>query len=765
MKSMLLVMFVCYLALVSSTEAEIKSSAKSKDKISSGGKFSKKSNLNFQLASNLNYKMNSKASLFYNPLQALQRNVNAQMESDVDKFFPKDKEFVWEGWLKFLRMKTEQSVIRPTNFFVNNEFFQQKVQPSELKEKDSKNHYRHIIDQFHFFGKLSRHTLNFMSSRDFSITRNVESLHTGLILPIDPELKYQGGVQDLGEFSEGNCIQVFTNEPTSPNPTFNPDTDTKGEKIVWVICTNDRKEKEKLLEYLITIKVEDQRKAKPGWEKRRAEERRSMAHILEQQSNEKMSNVLKTSENPNDGYWALLSDWSQCSKKCDGGSQYQQWMCIPPKNGGAPCKGESVRTRSCNIERCPHQEGLLDIKEQEVKLKPIIQTVPFSTRPQKYDKCVIKEGDVLFENLELIGIDKKETITRVPARLVLNTRTISIFQDDSYKKSGFNLNVKETTLLYDKADACCVQVLSKNKLFRVCGGFGTDCGTKSNPIFANEWIQAFNYFKSKCHDKLNQKNWAHQQALDRLNELNSARADMVKEKEDMINKNLKEVENSKVLSQIRHTQDSAMKALKREFNIEQMLTKEMQLKALKETQELMAMKKNEEKKKECLETAFKNKEEENRKKRENEAKVQKLAKLKEETRNEIASQRSALKKKIEAIMRRSQHKNRQIKREIGLIRTQMAQGLLEAQRLGDLKRCQVALPSQDKIDHYCDEFVNNDLVRNKNCKDPFRFCYICCETEFGIMNLKERDECFNWCDSQDDTKFVWSQRNSSIQVN
>jgi hypothetical protein len=59
-----------------------------------------------------------------------------------------------------------------------------------------------------------------------------------------------------------------------------------------------------------------------------------------------------------DGYWILLSDWSECTLKCGGGYTYQQWMCIPPRRGGKPCVGQSVRTKPCNRKPCPNVSGL-----------------------------------------------------------------------------------------------------------------------------------------------------------------------------------------------------------------------------------------------------------------------------------------------------------------------------------------------------------------------------------------------------------------------
>jgi hypothetical protein len=58
-------------------------------------------------------------------------------------------------------------------------------------------------------------------------------------------------------------------------------------------------------------------------------------------------------KNMTDGYWSILQDWTQCTKKCGGGLSYMQLMCIPPKNGGKNCMGQPIRTRPCNPQPCP----------------------------------------------------------------------------------------------------------------------------------------------------------------------------------------------------------------------------------------------------------------------------------------------------------------------------------------------------------------------------------------------------------------------------
>ncbi|XP_067620912.1 ADAMTS-like protein 3 isoform X1 [Eurosta solidaginis] len=59
-----------------------------------------------------------------------------------------------------------------------------------------------------------------------------------------------------------------------------------------------------------------------------------------------------SSDGSKDGQWSGWSDWSTCSRTCDGGIMQQIRRCYNT-NG---CKGESVRYRICNMQSCPEQQ-------------------------------------------------------------------------------------------------------------------------------------------------------------------------------------------------------------------------------------------------------------------------------------------------------------------------------------------------------------------------------------------------------------------------
>ncbi|XP_071988696.1 SCO-spondin-like, partial [Engystomops pustulosus] len=61
---------------------------------------------------------------------------------------------------------------------------------------------------------------------------------------------------------------------------------------------------------------------------------------------------------PVNGAWSHWGEWSPCDAICQGGTKSRRRQCEdpPPKNGGLPCTGESVQTKSCNLQPCGESE-------------------------------------------------------------------------------------------------------------------------------------------------------------------------------------------------------------------------------------------------------------------------------------------------------------------------------------------------------------------------------------------------------------------------
>ena len=60
-----------------------------------------------------------------------------------------------------------------------------------------------------------------------------------------------------------------------------------------------------------------------------------------------------------DGEWSEFGGWSECSAKCEGGTQTRKRTCTnpAPANGGAKCEGSRTETQHCNTHECPVNGG------------------------------------------------------------------------------------------------------------------------------------------------------------------------------------------------------------------------------------------------------------------------------------------------------------------------------------------------------------------------------------------------------------------------
>jgi hypothetical protein len=214
-----------------------------------------------------------------------------------------------------------------------------------------------------------------------------------------------------------------------------------------------------------------------------------------------------------DGYWILLQDWSQCDRACGGGKSTLHRMCVPPKNGGKACEGEPIQTKVCNQQPCPDLMGNqannganngaynganngANNNNTQVSLKPVVKVLPFSNRPQRYTKCVIKESDLmLFQNHEKL-INPLKTVSavdmiQIPTRTVMNNRSVTIFGGEDYSTMIDTFTLKETSFSRSKRAGCFI-LKQGVKTSELCPLSGIEAK------IVEEWDYDFNLFKNQC---------------------------------------------------------------------------------------------------------------------------------------------------------------------------------------------------------------------------------------------------------------------------
>lgn len=664
-----------------------------------------------------------------------------------------DGEVLWQGWIKYFHYASGLHAKNPLDFFINNEFFNQRVTKEDFTKKDEIGSI-HIPNQLSFYGKFLRNSFNVLSTRQNHYSKTVDTLNFDTIKLIDPLTPIKGAIKDLGKFKEGSCISISTLQPTNYQKNFIPlEESNNTQPRTWIICLDSDREKEKLYSYILTYKLILQKQKNIVFETKDEQplEKTPKKEYYEGPGANKLL----------DGYLILLNDWTQCTMKCGGGESFQQWQCIPPKTGGHQCVGELVRKKPCNLDPCPGVTSKKEGKGEEVVEKtltgtPIFRSMPFIERPQQNVDCVIRESDVFYD----IYNEKLNKTLKLPGRLLMNTDTISLFKDSTYDNGLFNFNLQRSHIKLHKDEFCCFFVESENRKFKVCG-LGGECGSAENPIFVKSWARSFSLFKKKCYkekktinasridDLKNPKSndWG-SNVLGHMNIESADAEEREKKIEQKIEKGTDESLESKVLS----TQQSSLKAITREIDLEERLKREEMMKAKDETNKLIVEMRKEQEKKQKLEEAIEDRET-------NEAKVvqrrkvtKSISKMVKETESKILSKRQDLKDKIMRIREKANRRKRLIQQKINMIRGKMAKDLIDANKKGSHETCKKAKESKSTIASYCDENVINDYERNKDCKNPENFCYVCCETEFGNIQISGRENCFNMCDGKIEDK-------------
>ncbi len=683
-------------------------------------------------------------------------------ERDTSLRVPKAKVY-WQGWVKYFHYNLGEKVVKPNAFFINNQFFNQKVLKKSRLSTD-KGGRLSVPTKYHFYAKLMKNGINIMSSREHQYMRTVAHLSLDIIKPVPEDARYQGGIQDLGNFEEGKCIQVSTVLPIYFSDTYYSGRD-RGMNEHWIICTDKLNPKKSLIDMLIKLRILRQKSfgiresiAHPRPKKK------AITNLTVKPAPAFERYTGKGAKPMLDGYWILLNDWSQCSLKCGGGKRFQQWMCVPNKPGGRPCKGKSVRVRRCNLQRCPGVTvlGRAFKKTKTTKVAtPIWKVLPFSTRPQRYIKCQIRESDVLYKTNNL-KFSNKDGV-KVPARLVMNNHTLSLFQDEQYTNNIFTFNLHQVSIAQSMKDECCIIIRSHNRQYELCG-FDKDCGTKTNPIFYKSWKNDFIMFSHNCyqpHEIGNGLEETNKLQDDFQKKISQAELEVIHQREKLLESKLDQSEQVKMEGKIKRTQSTVMKAIKKELNLEDLIKKEEQAKVDSTTQELMQKYKYEKRKKRCLQKLLKSKEEEDIKNREVKEVANQIQKLKQDAVSQVQKKRNELRKKILEIRRKAQRKNRLLEQKIQKVRGAMAADLMKANKVGDWRKCQKARNNRKLVIEYCNSNFVENYVKNSDCKDHENFCYVCCENEYGNMYIMRRDKCYSMCDdlSKKDLsngKWVWN---------
>ena len=634
---------------------------------------------------------------------------------------------LYENWVSFFHF-TNTSHSLPHSFFINTEYSKQSKIPSKTS----------------FFAQVTPNKVNFLNTKTF--THIYDTLNIDFIKPIPENNNFLGGIKDLGKFNEGYCFQVSTVKAEKEFVmTYEEPCPSKGKNEVWLICLKDEKDKDTMMKTIIKQKIKKQT------------DLGITLNIGNDISEDKPSRVIDEDINepglgPNDGYWIMLQDWSQCTQKCGGGKQVRQLQCIPPKKGGKPCQGSSIRERPCNTQPCPEPKLLSQvIKREENPLKnlmssnaPIVKMMPVSQRPQRYDKCHIKDTDASYIN---------EKGVRVPIRLVMNNKSISAFQDENLSSSLITFLLEDTQFKLLKENKSCFRLENVNGHADFCSLVEDCAGNRpevSNTIidtyhnsFVNEWNYDFNLFKTQCFQE-RKVNYDISNDPEFQKKQSELQQEFIQQKKNKIKSESTKSEEFQLMKKRKETEAMTLSALMKEKHLEDMLIKEEAEREEEELKEIQLQLENEKKKKDCMKKAIQEKQLESEAQLSTSEAERSIEQLKKQVQLTIQKQRNEVQEKIKRMRQINNRKRQHLLQQIQLIRTETAGHVNQATRKGDTNTCKAIVDIRDqgikqgKINEYCSMNLVNFIP---DCTT--NFCYSCCENEFGDIYISERNQCYN----------------------
>jgi hypothetical protein len=671
------------------------------------------------------------------------------------------------GWVKYFKFSDEdQGGSTPKHFFKNTAYYEQMKYFPDINfnqtssSNNNTNSSQMIKSPSHFLAIMFKNNINFVTSKLLQLQKTYDVLNIDAILPVvetrgfsqksngekgEKGEKDKNGIQDFGNFSEGFCFKILSSTPKVET---------------WVICSDTESEKIKFMSILKQFKIQVQRQdglvMMSQNNKKPAETISSMmgsSSNLKEDDDDNLGVTFGKKQKIVDGYWVVLQEWTQCSLKCGGGTSTLQRMCVPPKNGGKNCDGQSVLTRPCNTQPCPSVSTTGQIQSNNTfVMKPIIKVLPFSSRPQRFSKCIIKEADLMLtqesdqmtpQDNPLIKASSNALPTiQVPVRVVMNNKTFTIFEGENYNSQIKTFSLQDTVFKRSLVHKSCFTLSESKKIAELCPfGFSTRGGS-----MVDEWDNDFNLFKLNCatpREKIELNVQLEKEMNDKLNEkMKSAKIELLEEREKSIKQNMEKEEESKMDGVIKTTNQVALQAIQKELNLEAMIRREEVERERREESLMIEKIEAEKKKSDCLMKAIKEREIENQYNVKAKEAEDEVTSIKETASQQVLIRRSQLKNQILAMRKKAQRRKAKLAQQLLNVRTVMAETMGKVYRKGDTSKCSTAMKSdKDKLT-YCQVSFPDDYGKMTDCKETDDFCSMCCENEWGDMHVNERQECY-----------------------
>lgn len=352
----------------------------------------------------------------------------------------------------------------------------------------------------------------------------------------------------------------------------------------------------------------------------------------------------------------------------------------------------------------------------------------------------MKEQDALWIKR---GVDGISQTVMMPVRLIMNNKTLTILEGVDFNKLVFVYNLPESSFSNSLNKKECFVVSSKGKAREM-----TFCpfGISNTGVeWVNEWDYDFNLFKNQCsvskdtttlditgldENKIN-------------NQLTQLKADIIKEKEKQI---AKEMEDEQITKDDDVVNDAELQAINKQFDIELLLEKEEREKELLMEEELKGQIDKEKEKRNCLLKKIQEKAQENQYNMLAEQRKNDINDKKDGIIFSLNNEKSKWQERLNQLKERALRRRRKLDQQLNLVRSEINSDVDNAYKKSNYK---CTYTPNSPLDTYCNARYAADPEMNGKCRksgdSAENWCTFCCNNENGSMYMDLRQKCYEDC--------------------
>ena len=366
----------------------------------------------------------------------------------------------------------------------------------------------------------------------------------------------------------------------------------------------------------------------------------------------------------------------------------------------------------------------------------------------RYSKCKYKEGNMAYL---LPSSYNKTVFKKTPINIVLTNKTISLYRDDAHKEciiSYFLSELIEIKKLNKQtlSDDYCLFLNDGHQKIILCAlypSYNSSENEYSLRVNRDSWLNDILFFTKSCGEFYSKE----------LNAKGAIKEDInfhqIQTELDTLSLNEKAREEMrKILTQ---TQELAMKALEKEIIKEELIEKEEEEREKRIEEEYNRKIDELNKQAEIIENKLSEKKKEAKYYETKSILNQKIKKITQQVKEQIEKNRIELKERIKNKKKEIDEKTNLYHKKIDELKHKISYKLYQANKRGDSEKCN---PNKSiiEIEAYCNDniYINNTIIEEnsikKNCVQKEKYCYVCCENEFGEFHLDERANCYSTCD-------------------